>query len=130
MYKREFFILLPRNDDISRKKLENIFRTASNVYAKEIFGPDSDVFTPPSLPSSLRGGTESDKNFDYLNPEASSSFAPHKIFNIGNSNPVPLMEYVYALEKSLGKQSIKEFTHMQPGDVVSTSAKACRVVCT
>ncbi len=50
------------------------------------------------------------------------SWAPFKIFNIGNSNPTPLMEYIKAIEESLGKKAIKEFLPMQPGDVEATSA--------
>ena len=61
-------------------------------------------------------------NFDTNNPKSSGSWAPYKIFNIGNSNPVPLMEFISALEKSLGLEAQKNFLNMQPGDVESTSA--------
>ena len=44
------------------------------------------------------------------------------IFNIGNSNPVSLKEYIEIIEKNLGKKAIKEFLPMQPGDVKATSA--------
>lgn len=64
----------------------------------------------------------SDPKFDRNNPNPSTSWCPYKVFNIGNSNPVPLMEYVLALEKSLGKKAIKEFVAMQQGDVESTHA--------
>lgn len=47
---------------------------------------------------------------------------PYKIYNIGNSQPVPLKIFIKALEKSLGKESIKEFLPMQPGDVYRTEA--------
>ncbi len=50
------------------------------------------------------------------------SWAPYKIFNIGNSNPTPLMDYVKAIEVSLGKKAKKEFLPIQPGDVEATSA--------
>jgi UDP-glucuronate 4-epimerase len=51
-----------------------------------------------------------------------SSSAPYKIYNIGNSSPVPLMEYIAAIEKALGKEAKKEFLPMQPGDVPRTEA--------
>ena len=50
------------------------------------------------------------------------SWAPHKIFNIGNSNPTPLMDFIKAIEKATNKTADKEFLPMQPGDVPATSA--------
>ena len=63
-----------------------------------------------------------DENFDTKNPKLSSSWAPYRIFNIGNSKPVQLMDYINALEKTIGVPAIKEFLPMQPGDVPATSA--------
>ena len=63
-----------------------------------------------------------DENFDTNYPKLSTSWAPHRIFNIGNSNPVQLMDYIHALENSLGVSASKEFLPMQPGDVPATSA--------
>ena len=62
------------------------------------------------------------KKFDYLKPIASESWAPYRIFNIGNSNPTPLMNFIRELENALGIQAIKEFLPMQPGDVASTAS--------
>ena len=61
-------------------------------------------------------------NFDKSNPDPSKSWAPYSIFNIGNSDPKPLMEYINCLEKSLGKKAKIKFMPMQPGDVKSTYA--------
>ncbi len=61
-------------------------------------------------------------NFDRENPDPSKSWAPYQLFNVGNSNPIPLMQYIYALEKAIGKTAKKEFLPMQPGDVKTTSA--------
>jgi len=61
-----------------------------------------------------------DIDFDKLNPDPSKSWAPFKVFNIGNSDPVSLMEYVFALEEVLGKKAIIEYLPMQPGDVEAT----------
>jgi len=44
------------------------------------------------------------------------------LYNIGNSTPVPLMEYISALEEAIGKEATKEFLPMQPGDVSRTEA--------
>ena len=48
--------------------------------------------------------------------------APYKIYNIGNSSPVQLMEYIGAIEKKLNKEAVKEYLPMQPGDVPRTEA--------
>ena len=50
------------------------------------------------------------------------SWAPYKVFNIGNSSPTPLIDYVEALENSLNIKAIKEYEEMQLGDVKSTYA--------
>jgi len=56
-------------------------------------------------------------------PDAScSQTAPYKVYNIGNSSPVHLMEFIGAIEKSLGQQAIKELLPIQPGDVTRTDA--------
>ena len=62
-------------------------------------------------------------NFNYLNPDKSTSFAPYRIFNIGNSQPIELLKFIEILEDSLGCKAIKNFESIQPGDVVATSAK-------
>jgi UDP-glucuronate 4-epimerase len=54
--------------------------------------------------------------------DASSSSAPYKVFNIGNSKPVNLLEFVEAIEKKLGVTAEKNFLPMQPGDVKATFA--------
>lgn len=51
-----------------------------------------------------------------------SATAPYKIYNIGNSAPVKLMDFISAIENALGKKAVKEFLPMQPGDVYSTEA--------
>jgi UDP-glucuronate 4-epimerase len=55
-------------------------------------------------------------------PDASSSSAPYKICNIGNNNPVELLDYIKCLEECLGKEAQKEMLPMQPGDVRGTYA--------
>lgn len=51
-----------------------------------------------------------------------SETAPYKVYNIGNSSPIQLMDYIKAIEKHLGKEAEKEFLPMQPGDVPKTDA--------
>ena len=55
-------------------------------------------------------------------PSASSSSAPYKLYNIGNSQPVELMEFISILEDVLDKQIKKKFLPIQPGDVIKTFA--------
>ncbi len=55
-------------------------------------------------------------------PDPASSRAPWRIYNIGNANPVRLMDFIGAIESALGVQAEKIFLPMQPGDVQSTSA--------
>jgi len=48
--------------------------------------------------------------------------APYKLYNIGNSSPVKLMDFIETIEKALGKEAVKEYHDMQPGDVYKTFA--------
>jgi UDP-glucuronate 4-epimerase len=56
------------------------------------------------------------------NPDPATSSAPYRVYNIGNNNPVELMDYIEALETSLGKRAEKELLPLQPGDVPDTYA--------
>ncbi|TNJ37328.1 NAD-dependent epimerase [Prosthecochloris vibrioformis] len=80
-------------DDIT----EGIIRTLDNV----------------AMPNPDWSGTE---------PDPGTSRAPWRVYNIGNSKPVNLMDYIQALEHSLGRTAEKEFLPMQPGDVPDTYA--------
>jgi UDP-glucuronate 4-epimerase len=62
------------------------------------------------------------EDWDESKDDLSTSFAPHKIYNIGNNNPVPLMRFIGALESALGKEAEKIYMDMQPGDVLKTCA--------
>lgn len=63
-----------------------------------------------------------DAAFDASSPNPATSHAPYRVFNIGNSQPTPLMEYIAALESALGQEAKKNFLPMQPGDVPATNA--------
>lgn len=54
--------------------------------------------------------------------DISESFAPYKIYNIGNNSPVKLMRFIKALESAIGMEAKKEYLEMQPGDVKRTYA--------
>jgi UDP-glucuronate 4-epimerase len=63
-----------------------------------------------------------DLTWDSNNPDPASSTSPFKVYNIGNNNPVELMDYIEALESSLNKKAEKELLPLQPGDVPDTYA--------
>jgi UDP-glucuronate 4-epimerase len=62
------------------------------------------------------------KNWDGDYPDPASSSAPWRIYNIGNNNPVKLLDYIEELESALGVNAIKELLPIQPGDVPDTYA--------
>ena len=68
-----------------------------------------------------------DDAFDREHPTPASSWAPYRVFNIGNSEPVALMDFIGALEKALGREAIKDFQPIQPGDVPATFADTSRL---
>lgn len=55
-------------------------------------------------------------------PDSATSYAPYKIYNIGNNSPVELMRFIEILEKCLGKKAVKNLLPIQPGDVPATYA--------
>jgi UDP-glucuronate 4-epimerase len=60
--------------------------------------------------------------FDPLHPDPATAAAPHRIFNIGNSQPVPLLHFIELLEGALGRVAIRDLQPIQPGDVPATAA--------
>ena len=56
------------------------------------------------------------------NPDAATSYAPYKLYNIGNNNPVELMHFIEVLEDYLGKKAVKNLLPIQQGDVPATYA--------
>ena len=57
-----------------------------------------------------------------MSPDPGSSSAPWRVYNIGNNNPVELLEVVRILEDVIGKKAKRELLPMQPGDVPATYA--------
>ncbi len=67
-------------------------------------------------------------DFDPQNPDPGSSKVPYKIYNIGNSSPVLLMDYIKAVEKGLGKEAKMDLLPLQPGDVPASHADVTDLV--
>jgi UDP-glucuronate 4-epimerase len=61
-------------------------------------------------------------HWDSINPDPGTSFAPWRVYNIGNNQPVELMDYIAAIEYALGKTASKELMPLQAGDVPDTYA--------
>jgi UDP-glucuronate 4-epimerase len=83
------------------------------TYIEDIVEGVIRVIDKPATPS---------PTFDAANPDPATSNAPFRVFNIGNNQPTPLMDYITALESALGILAQKNFLPMQPGDVPSTAA--------
>jgi UDP-glucuronate 4-epimerase len=61
-------------------------------------------------------------DFDTTTPDPGTSWAPHRIYNIGNSRPERLMDMIAILEELTGREAVKKFLDLQPGDVPATFA--------
>lgn len=66
--------------------------------------------------------------YDALQPDAASSSAPYRVFNIGNQGPVDLMSFINAIERALGCEAKKNLLPIQPGDVEATYADVSELV--
>ena len=62
------------------------------------------------------------EDFNFNKNCPSESFAPYKLFNIGNSNKIELLDFIKEIEKNLNTKAIINLTTMQPGDVKATEA--------
>ncbi len=83
------------------------------TYIDDIIESMFRVINKPAIPN---------KNFDSRSPDSATSWAPHRIFNIGNSKPTPLFEYISAIEDCVGIKAKIKLMEMQPGDVKATAA--------
>jgi len=63
-----------------------------------------------------------DKNWSGTSPDPATSFAPYRIFNIGNNEPVTLTRFIDVIEEKIGKKAIRNFLPLQEGDVTETYA--------
>jgi len=83
------------------------------TYIDDIVEGITRVIDRPALPN---------PDWNSNNPDPATSSAPYRVYNIGNNNPIELMDYIEALETSLGKKAEKELLPLQPGDVQDTYA--------
>ncbi len=65
---------------------------------------------------------ETDSGYTVADPDPATSDAPYRVFNIGNHQPVPLMDFIGCIEQRLGRRAEKRMLPMQPGDVPATYA--------
>jgi len=65
---------------------------------------------------------EPNDDYDKSSPDPATSYAPYRIYNIGNNEPVQLMEFIETIENAVGKKAEKNMMGMQDGDVVATYA--------
>ncbi|MBS4095636.1 MAG: NAD-dependent epimerase [Sulfuricella sp.] len=63
-----------------------------------------------------------DPSFDCAAPDPAASYAPYRLYNIGNHEPVELMTFIETIETALGKKALKNLLPMQAGDVAATYA--------
>jgi UDP-glucuronate 4-epimerase len=71
---------------------------------------------------------QANPDWDGLQPDPGTSQAPWRVYNIGNQQPVALLDYIETLEKHLGKTAEKRLLPMQPGDVPDTYADVSALV--
>lgn len=62
-------------------------------------------------------------SWDGANPDPATSYAPYRVYNIGNNHPVELMEFIRILEAAIGKKAKIHFMPMQAGDIEATCAE-------
>ena len=70
----------------------------------------------------MRNVPEANPNWSGDAPDPGTSYVRYKIYNIGNNQPVELMDFISAIEKAIGKTATKNFMDLQPGDVPATYA--------
>jgi len=88
------------------------------TYVDDIVDGVVGVLDQPAAPSST---------FEPHCPDPAESTAPYRVLNIGNEQPVPLLAFIETLEQTLGREAIKEYLPMQPGDVLATHADVSRL---
>lgn len=89
------------------------------TYVSDIVEGVIRVLDQPARPNPVWSGAS---------PDAGTSMAPWRVYNIGNNSPVELMDYIAALEKALGRKAEMEMLPLQPGDVPDTYADVSDLV--
>ena len=108
--------------DIIEGRAINVFNKGALMrdftYIDDIVEAISRLVDKPATP---------DPDFDKTAPDTGRSQAPYRLFNIGNHEPVPLMEFIEIIEAAVGKKAVKNLLPMQPGDVHATFAQTQRL---
>lgn len=109
-----------------------LFRFTKNIIAGELIpvfnhGKHSRDFTyvDDIVEGLIRASdqiAQSDPTWSSDQPKPATSNAPYRVFNIGNNQPIKLLEYIEAIEVAIGKNAIKEMLPLQAGDVPDTFA--------
>jgi len=108
-------ILFARN--IMQGKPIDVFNYGNHrrdfTYIDDIVSGVTKVLDKPAPPNPDWSGND---------PDPGSSKAPYRVYNIGNNTPVPLLDFIAAIENAIGKKAEKNLLPMQPGDVPDTYA--------
>jgi UDP-glucuronate 4-epimerase len=83
------------------------------TYIDDVIEATARLITKPATPNTGWSGSA---------PDPASSSAPWRIYNIGNSQPIELIDLIGVIERTVGRRAVRELLPMQPGDVVETSA--------
>ena len=75
----------------------------------------------------INNPAKKDEKYNAKQPKADKSWAPYRIYNIGNNKPIPILDFIEILEENLGMKAIKKFKPMQLGDVKITSANTSSI---
>src|SRR5690606_28016241 len=70
----------------------------------------------------LDNTAQADADWSGREPNPATSYAPYRIYNIGNNQPVKLLDFIEAIEEAVGKKAVRELMPIQPGDVPATFA--------
>ena len=83
------------------------------TYIDDVIEAVARLITRPAVPNLGWSGNA---------PDLASSNAPWRVYNIGNSHPIELIDLVRVIEQAVGRTAVREFAPMQPGDVLETCA--------
>ncbi len=83
------------------------------TYVRDIVGGVVRVLESPPI---------TDRSWNGARPDPARSSAPYRVYNIGNSSPVKLIDFIRVIEERLGRKASMEFMPMQPGDIYRTCA--------
>ena len=89
------------------------------TYVEDIVQGIVGILDKPASPNPAWSGNK---------PDPATSYAPYRVYNIGNNKPAELIEFIEVIETELGKKAIKEFLPMQAGDVPATHADISNLI--